>query len=83
MGVALIREIGGYELRIPGRGATEEEICGDPSGPGSTRWRSRLGLIETTDRVTRTANLSGIASSPSPGVGFHKGVRFNLKAIIP
>lgn len=41
------------------------------------------GLIETTDRVTRTANLTGIASSPTPGVGFHKGVRFNLKAIIP
>jgi hypothetical protein len=42
-----------------------------------------MGLIETTDRVTRTANLSGLASSPSPGVGFHKGVRFNLKAIVP
>jgi beta-lactamase regulating signal transducer with metallopeptidase domain/5-hydroxyisourate hydrolase-like protein (transthyretin family) len=42
-----------------------------------------LGLIETTDRVTRTANLSGLAGSPSPGVGFHKGVQFNLKAIIP
>ena len=42
-----------------------------------------MGLIETTDRVTRTADLTGIAGSPSPGVGFHKGVRFNLKAIIP
>jgi hypothetical protein len=41
-----------------------------------------MGVIETTDRVTRTANLSGMPS-PSPGVGFHKGVRFNLKAIIP
>ena len=42
-----------------------------------------MGVIETTDRVTRTANLSGIAASPSPGVGFHMGVRFNLKEIIP
>jgi beta-lactamase regulating signal transducer with metallopeptidase domain/5-hydroxyisourate hydrolase-like protein (transthyretin family) len=43
-----------------------------------------MGVIETTDRVIRTADLSGIAAgSPSPGVGFHKGVRFNLKAIIP
>jgi len=41
-----------------------------------------MGLIETTDRVTRTADLTGMPSSP-PGVGFHKGVRFNLKAIIP
>jgi hypothetical protein len=42
-----------------------------------------MGLIETTDRVAHTANLTGIASSASPGVGFHKGVRFNLKEIIP
>jgi hypothetical protein len=43
-----------------------------------------MGLIETTDRVTRTADLTGLASGNStPGVGFHKGVRFNLKAIIP
>jgi hypothetical protein len=42
-----------------------------------------MGLIETTDRVTRTANLTGLAGSPPPGVGFRKGVRFNLKAIIP
>ena len=43
-----------------------------------------MGLIETTDRVTRTADLTGIAASPSSGgVGFHKGVQFNLKAIIP
>ena len=41
------------------------------------------GVIETTDRVTRTADLTGGATGPSPGVGFHKGVRFNLKAIIP
>jgi hypothetical protein len=43
-----------------------------------------MGLIETTDRVTRTADLTGLASGNStPGVGFHMGVRFNLKAIIP
>jgi hypothetical protein len=42
-----------------------------------------MGLIETTDRVTRTADLTGLPAGPSPGVGFHKGVRFNLKAIIP
>ncbi|MEK6261845.1 MAG: M56 family metallopeptidase [Planctomycetota bacterium] len=43
-----------------------------------------MGLIETTDRVTRTANLTGLPSGNStPGVGFHKGVQFNLKAIIP
>jgi hypothetical protein len=43
-----------------------------------------MGLIETTDRVTRTADLTGRPSGlSSPGVGFHKGVRFNLKSIIP
>ena len=43
-----------------------------------------MGLIETTDRVTRTANVTGLPSGNStPGVGFHKGVQFNLKAIIP
>ena len=50
------------------------------SSPAKEAWDS----IETTDRVTRTANLTGLASGNStPGVGFHKGVRFNLKAIIP
>jgi beta-lactamase regulating signal transducer with metallopeptidase domain len=42
-----------------------------------------MGLIETTDRVTRTANLTGAFGDPPPGVGFFKGVRFNWKAIIP
>ncbi len=42
-----------------------------------------LGLIQTTDRITRTANLTGQAGSPPPGVGFHKGVRFDLQEIIP
>jgi hypothetical protein len=42
-----------------------------------------MGLIEITDRVTQTANLSGMPGSPPAGVGFHKGVRFNLRPIIP
>jgi hypothetical protein len=43
-----------------------------------------MGLVETTDRITRTADLTGLPSTPSSGgVGFHKGVKFNLKAIIP
>jgi len=42
-----------------------------------------MGVIETTDRVTRTADLTGRPSGPSSGVGFHLGVQFNLKAIIP
>ncbi len=42
-----------------------------------------LGLIETTDRVTKTANLNGLAGAAPPGVGFFKGVRFNVKSIIP
>jgi hypothetical protein len=42
-----------------------------------------MGLIEITDRVTRTADLTGAAGDPPAGVGFKKGVRFNLKSIIP
>jgi hypothetical protein len=42
-----------------------------------------MGLIETTDRVTRTADLTGSPGAPPTGVGFHKGVRFNLKPVIP
>jgi len=42
-----------------------------------------MGLIETKDRVTRTADLTGRMGDPPPGVGFQKGVRFNLKSIIP
>lgn len=42
-----------------------------------------MGVIETTDRVTRVADLTGVATGPPPGTGFHKGVRFNLSAIIP
>ena len=42
-----------------------------------------LGVIETTDRVTQTADLTGRFSPPPRGVGFFKGVRFSLKTIIP
>ena len=43
-----------------------------------------MGLIEITDRVTQTADLSGMMmGEPPAGVGFKKGVRFNLKAIVP
>jgi hypothetical protein len=41
-----------------------------------------MGLIEVTDRVTHTADLTGAPGAPA-GVGFFKGVRFNLKEIIP
>jgi hypothetical protein len=44
-----------------------------------------MGVIETTDRVTDTnaAEFTPYSSSAKPGIGCHKGVRFNLKAIIP
>jgi hypothetical protein len=42
-----------------------------------------MGLIETTDRVTETADLTGRMGGPPAGIGFHKGVRFNLTTIIP
>jgi beta-lactamase regulating signal transducer with metallopeptidase domain len=43
-----------------------------------------MGVIETTDRVTRTPGVGGAAAGGAPrGVGFHRGVRFNLKAIVP
>ncbi len=42
-----------------------------------------MGLIQVTDRVTRTANLTGLpAGNPTKGVGFRKGVRFNHRTII-
>jgi hypothetical protein len=41
-----------------------------------------MGVIEVTDRVTRVADLTGMAGAPA-GVGFHKGVRFNLTTIVP
>lgn len=42
-----------------------------------------MGLIESTDRVTRTEDLTGMMGDPPSGVGFQKGVRFNLTSIIP
>ena len=43
-----------------------------------------MGLIETTDRVTQTADLTGMPAGNAPaGVGFKTGVRFNLKSIVP
>ena len=41
-------------------------------------------MIETTDRITRTADLTGqIATGEPSGIGFFKGVKFNLKTIVP
>jgi len=42
-----------------------------------------LGLIEITDRVTRTEDLTGSVTLAPQGVGFFKGVRFNWKTINP
>jgi hypothetical protein len=59
----------------------------DPNANGAFLFVTRegsMGLIEVTDRVTRTADLSGQAAGGEPkGVGFHKGVRFSLSAIVP
>jgi beta-lactamase regulating signal transducer with metallopeptidase domain len=41
------------------------------------------GLIETTDRITRTANMTGMYGDGPSGVGFFKGVKFNSSSIIP
>lgn len=58
-----------------------------PDANGAFLYTTRegnMGLIETTDRVTSTADLTGSGAGQSTaGVGFHKGVRFNLKEIIP
>lgn len=40
------------------------------------------GLIEVTDRVTKVEDLTGAAGFPA-GVGFHLGVRFNHRPIVP
>jgi hypothetical protein len=42
-----------------------------------------MGLLEITDRVTRTANSGGGYGEPSPGVGLFQGVRFNWRVIVP
>jgi hypothetical protein len=41
-----------------------------------------MGLLETTDRVTRTNVVTGLPAYP-PGVGWDKGVRFTVRSIIP
>jgi hypothetical protein len=41
-----------------------------------------LGVIEITDHVTKTGDPGGSTVWPR-GVGFFKGVRFNLKTIVP
>lgn len=42
------------------------------------------GYIEVTDRVTKTADLTGLASgSPQTGIGFFLGVRFSTRSIKP
>jgi hypothetical protein len=41
-----------------------------------------LGLIEITDHVTRTEDITGRLAAPK-GVGYHRGVKFDLKSIIP
>ncbi|AMV18287.1 M56 family metallopeptidase [Planctomyces sp. SH-PL14] len=56
-----------------------------PNADGAFLFTTRegsVGLIQTTDRVTKTADLTGSFGAPA-GVGFHKGVRFDLKAIMP
>jgi hypothetical protein len=42
-----------------------------------------MGLIETTDRITRVQDITGMMGDPPRGVGYHKGVRFDLTSIIP
>ncbi len=43
-----------------------------------------IGVIETTDRITRTADLTGQPAGMAPGgVGFHLGVQFSLKILVP
>ena len=39
------------------------------------------GLIDTTDRVVRTADLTGRTGDPPAGVGFRRGVRFDWKPL--
>ena len=40
------------------------------------------GLIEITDHITHAEDITGQFASPK-GVGFHRGVKFDLKPIIP
>jgi len=65
--------------------AESQDLVLDANGAFvATTREGSLFLIEITDRVTRTANLTGQPAGRAPGgVGFHKGVRFDLKSIIP
>jgi 5-hydroxyisourate hydrolase-like protein (transthyretin family) len=57
------------------------------SGAGAaflyTTREGNQGLIEITDHITRTENLTGFTGNEPKGVGFHRGVKFDLKSIIP
>jgi hypothetical protein len=59
----------------------------EPSAHGTFLFTTRegnRGVITTTDRITRTQNLTGTPSGMEPsGVGFHRGVKFNLREIVP
>ena len=55
-----------------------------PNANGAFLFTTRegnMGIIETTDRVTRSENVKGFGAPPA-GAGFHKGVRFNVRAIV-
>jgi beta-lactamase regulating signal transducer with metallopeptidase domain len=62
-----------------------QELVADANGAFLFVTREgNIGLIETTDRVTQKGDLTGQpAGSPPTGVGFYRGVRFNLSAIVP
>lgn len=47
-----------------------------------TTRESNQGLIEITDHITRAEDITGRLAAPK-GVGFHRGVKFDLKSIIP
>ena len=75
------REVGDLLMHYD---AESEELV--PAANGAFIFITRegsLGMIEVTDRVVRTQNLTGLAGQPPAGVGFHLGVRFNLRMIIP
>jgi hypothetical protein len=76
------RPVGGLLMHYD---ATSQQLVPDANGAFLfvTREGNR-GVIEVTDRVTRTSGLAGTpAGDPLPGVGFRKGVRFDLSEIIP
>jgi hypothetical protein len=60
-------------------------VCRRPSAgsPVFVTREGNMGIIETTDRVTRTADLTETIGGAPSGVGFHLGVRFNLRTVVP